>query len=255
MGKEGSSSLTCCCPPHLLLPSFPITHLPASLYLWDHGERRNASGGGRWKERVPRHTDPARQHDWGRRGAGAGKVKGGQQQDHLPEPQPLEMAADGAAHLAEGVRKSLSLATLILRGNKFGDCGVWGLGKELAVSSSLTSLRRALQMAKRERDATLRDKDAEIARMRRQAYGVVGMDVETGVTHIVWRMWGRGRGRHRIRAFGTRVVEGARAMDAPCIGAAVGQGGRLRPHALCHGLRSGPSVHICRQRQSVPSSP
>ena len=46
MGKEGSSSLTCCCPPHLLLPSFPITHLPASLYLWDHGERRNASGGG-----------------------------------------------------------------------------------------------------------------------------------------------------------------------------------------------------------------
>jgi hypothetical protein len=107
------------------------------------------------------------------------------------------MTAVGAAHLAEGVRKSLSLATLILRGNKFGDCGAWGLGKELAVSSLVPSLRRALQMAKRERDATLRDKDAEIARLRRQAYGVEVMDVETGVTHIVWRMWGRRRGRHR----------------------------------------------------------
>ena len=107
------------------------------------------------------------------------------------------MTAVGAAHLAEGVRKSLSLATLILRGNKFGDCGAWGLGKELAVSSLVPSLRRALQMAKRERDATLRDKDAEIARLRRQAYGVEVMDVETGVTHIVWRLWGRRRGRHR----------------------------------------------------------
>jgi hypothetical protein len=107
------------------------------------------------------------------------------------------MTADGAAHPAEGVRKSLSLATLILRGNKFGDCEAWGLGKELAVSSSLTSLRRALQMAKLERDATLRDKDAEIARLRRLVYGVEVLDVETGVTHIVWIMRGRGRGRHR----------------------------------------------------------
>jgi hypothetical protein len=40
-------------------------------------------------------------------------------------------------------------------------------------------------MVKRERDATLRDKDAEIACLRRLAYGVDVMDVEAGVMHIV----------------------------------------------------------------------
>ena len=40
-------------------------------------------------------------------------------------------------------------------------------------------------MVKRERDEAFRDKNAEITGLRRQAYGVVGMDVETGVTHIV----------------------------------------------------------------------
>ena len=40
-------------------------------------------------------------------------------------------------------------------------------------------------MVKRERDATLRDKDAEIACLHRLAYGVEVMDVEAGVMHIV----------------------------------------------------------------------
>ena len=79
----------------------------------------------------------------------------------------------------------MSLATLALRDNKIGDCGAWGLGKALAVSSSLTFLRRELQMAKRERDAALRDKDAAIARLRGLAYGLEAMDVETGATHIL----------------------------------------------------------------------
>ncbi len=104
--------------------------------------RRSASGGGRGKERVPRHTDPARQQDRRQRG---------------------------------------------------------GLGKALAVSSTLTSLLRELQMVKRERDATLRDKDAEIVCLRRLAYGVEVMDVEAGVTHTVEDA-GAGRSKRPARA-------------------------------------------------------
>ncbi len=56
------------------------------------------------------------------------------------------MTADGAAHLAEGVRKIVSLATLILRGNRIGDCGAWGEGggKEQEGSSTLTTLNFSL---------------------------------------------------------------------------------------------------------------
>jgi hypothetical protein len=50
------------------------------------------------------------------------------------------ITAAGATHLAEGVGRSASLATLSLPGNKIRDSGAEGLGRALATSSTLTDL-------------------------------------------------------------------------------------------------------------------
>jgi hypothetical protein len=54
------------------------------------------------------------------------------------------ITANGATHLAEGVRKSESLATLTLHGNMIGDGGARGQGKEKAGSSTITTLNLSL---------------------------------------------------------------------------------------------------------------
>jgi Ran GTPase-activating protein (RanGAP) involved in mRNA processing and transport len=48
------------------------------------------------------------------------------------------------AHLSEGVGKSVSLATLILKDNRIGDSGAQALGVALAATSTLTSLNLGL---------------------------------------------------------------------------------------------------------------